>query len=117
MVALMASAVLDSACGGTGGAVAGGGGGSNHTAPASPVRLTVAVSGSGGGVVRESGRSFECWQAACAMDVPRGDHVHFTATPSTGARFVGWSGACAGLGDCDVEADMELSVVASFSML
>jgi hypothetical protein len=75
------------------------------------------VGGSGGGVVRESGRSFECWQAACAMEVPRGDRVHLTATPSTGARFDGWSGACAGLGDCDVEVDFELSVAASFSRL
>jgi Divergent InlB B-repeat domain len=104
-VVLAASAICG--CGGSGG-----GSGFNGSAP---VRLTVAVNGSGGGAVRESGGLFECRLATCAMDVPRGDHLHLTATPDVNARFDGWSGACAGIADCDVVADNDLRVSASFS--
>jgi Divergent InlB B-repeat domain len=92
-----------------------GGSGSSSLNGVAPARLTVAVNGSGGGVVRESGRLFECRLATCAMDVPRGDHLHLTATPNIDARFDGWSGACAGVADCDVVADNDLRVSASFS--
>jgi hypothetical protein len=43
-----------------------------------------------------------------------GKNVTLTATPNSGAAFVGWSGACTGTGDCVVTVDADKTVAATF---
>jgi len=53
--------------------------------------------------------------ASCAADYDQGDTVTLTASPESGSRFAGWSGACsASSGDCTVTMDAARSVVAQF---
>ena len=56
---------------------------------------TLLVATSGAGLVRAA--NGDC-RGYCTV---RGNDIHLTAVPDSGATFVGWSGACSGTGDCD----------------
>src|SRR4051794_24031047 len=66
---------------------------------AAPSTHTLSVVVSGGGSVRSSPAAIDCG-ATCTATLPDGTSLTLTATPSTGATFAGWSGACSGSGVC-----------------
>jgi hypothetical protein len=95
--------------------------------PAMP-RLTVSVEGSGSvagvhdcetGVcpsVEERERLIDCG-SDCWADLRDGEVVELRAEPASGSRFVGWSGACEGLGECAVTVDSDAHAIAHFEEL
>jgi hypothetical protein len=48
------------------------------------------------------------------MQVPPGSAVTLFAAPNAVAVFLGWSGACAGTGDCTLQMDADKWVTATF---
>jgi uncharacterized repeat protein (TIGR02543 family) len=45
-----------------------------------------------------------------------GTNVNVTATPGSGCKFKGWTGACIGTGSCSVRMDSPKNVVATFDL-
>ena len=70
------------------------------------------ISPSGGGTVSIAGRSPT--PGSVTYPFNEGAEVTITATPSSGYRFVNWSGDCTGTGPCVVTADAARSVTANF---
>jgi hypothetical protein len=52
---------------------------------------------------------------SCAEELDNGTRVALVARPAKGARFVGWSGACSGVGACTATMDAAKSVTAQFA--
>jgi len=50
----------------------------------------------------------------CELEVAEGKTVTLSATPASGFTFMGWSGACAGTGACEVTMTSAKSVTATF---
>jgi hypothetical protein len=87
----------------------GGGGGTPTTYP-----LSVSVTGQG----KVAGGGISCGDGSttCSTNVNAGTSVTLTATPSTGATFTSWGGACTGSGrTCSVTMNAAKSVTAIFS--
>lgn len=63
--------------------------------PAAPVALTVTVDGVTNGLVRSVGSALIECGTRCSAEVPTGTRVVLEATPTSNARFVAWTGACA----------------------
>jgi hypothetical protein len=79
--------------------------------------LSVTLSGSGSGSVTSSPAGINC-PAACSANFRKvGTMVTLTATPASGSRFVGWSGACSGAGTCVVTMSQAESVTATFTQV
>jgi hypothetical protein len=78
--------------------------------------LGVSTSGTGTGKVVSFPDTILCGAgaAACSVTYPSGTLVTLFPSPSTGSRFVGWSGACAGTGPCTVTMTAAKSVAARF---
>jgi hypothetical protein len=76
--------------------------------------LSVTKSGSGGGTVSSDVQPGISCGATCTYNFPSGTAVTLTATPAAGSTFIGWSGACAGTGTCQVTMDAARSVNARF---
>ena len=82
--------------------------------------LTVTGSGTGSGVVTARGGFINCSitdgtsSGICKSPFDNGAIVALTATPATGHTFVGWSGACSGLGVCTVSMTQNHTVTATF---
>ncbi len=74
--------------------------------------LEVTLAGSGAGTV--TGDGIDCGDD-CAEIYLAGTVVTLTATPGDSSRFDGWSGACAGVGDCTVTLDDAQQVTATFT--
>lgn len=74
--------------------------------------LTTSVRG--GGKVVSLEPSPDC-TATCTVDWDRGANVQLEAIPAAGKRFVRWSGACTGGGDCTVTLTKPTSVSAFFA--
>jgi hypothetical protein len=77
--------------------------------------LTVSLAGSGSGTV--SGGGINCTDDAggdCTQTYPDGTVVNLTASADSGSTFNGWSGACSGTGDCEVNMTEEKSITATF---
>jgi hypothetical protein len=76
--------------------------------------LTVSVTGSG--TVTSSPSGISC-PSTCSASFASGTQVTLTATPASGWKFSGWSGACSGTGTCSVTMNSAQSVTATFVQL
>jgi hypothetical protein len=61
-----------------------------------------------------SGGSVTCNSGACASKYVKGTSVVLTAVPASGFEFAGWTGDCAGLGNCTLTMNGARSVSAEF---
>jgi hypothetical protein len=75
--------------------------------------LDVTRSGGGSGTVTSLPARIDCG-SSCSGEFFEGITVTLTATPASGSRFAGWSGACSGTGGCAVEIGESQSVNAEF---
>jgi Divergent InlB B-repeat domain len=78
------------------------------------VPLSVSVTGSG--TVTSSPSGISC-PSSCGANFAPGTQVTLTATPASGWKFNGWSGACGGTGTCSVTMNSAQSVTATFVQL
>jgi hypothetical protein len=78
------------------------------------VMLTVNVSGTGNGSVTSTPGGVNCG-SDCSEAYSYGTVVTLTASAATGSTFTGWSGACAGTGNCLVMMDAAKNVTATFT--
>ena len=85
----------------------------NQASPTQACR-TLSVSRAGSGTGGVSGAGISC-PPACSSTYADSTTVVLTATPATGSRFAGWSGACSGSGTCSVTMAMDLAVTARFA--
>lgn len=74
--------------------------------------VTVTVSGAGS--VSGAPGGLAC-PGSCAASFAEGNTLTLTATAQAGSRFTGWSGACAGLGDCILVLTNDKTVGATFA--
>ena len=79
--------------------------------------VTVALSGSGRGTVSSAASGISCSTSngdACTAQYASTNEIVLLASPNTGSRFGGWSGACTGTGACVLAMDTARSVTARF---
>ena len=76
--------------------------------------LTVLKNGAGSGTVTSAPAGINCG-ATCSAAFAAGTGVTLTATPAVGSVFVGWGGACSGVGSCQVTMTDARSVTATFN--
>jgi hypothetical protein len=81
-----------------------------------PVNLTVTKGGTGSGTVTSSPAGIDCG-VDCSEAYAGGTVVTLTATPAAGSAFVGWSGACTGMGACMVTLTADTAVTATFNLV
>lgn len=75
--------------------------------------LWVEAMGSGMGKVTSAPAGVNWpWNRGAAF--PAGSEVTLTATPNSGSKFLGWSGACSGTAECTVTVNGRVEVRASF---
>lgn len=88
----------------------------NGGAAPTPFTLSVTTSGSGTGSVGSYPGVIACGAAggACSGNFPSGAVVVLTAVPDPGFAFTGWSGSCAGTGDCSLVMNSNMTVDAAF---
>jgi len=79
-----------------------------------PVELTVESAGTGAGTITSSPSGVSCG-FTCSASFASGTSVKLTATPGSGAKFAGWSGACSGKSTCIVDLKAAESVTAKFT--
>ena len=77
--------------------------------------LSVTRSGTGSGAVTSTPAGIDCG-ATCSADFGSGALVTLTPAPAAGSVFAGWSGACSGVGACNVTMDAARSVNAAFNL-
>jgi hypothetical protein len=82
--------------------------------PAGQFSLNISVVGSGRVTSMPGG--IDCG-ADCAENYNSGANVTLTATPGTGFRFSGWSGACSGGGACVAAMSANRTVTATFAAI
>jgi hypothetical protein len=80
------------------------------------VTAGVNETGSGSGTVTSNPGGIDCGPT-CSAPYDAGTPVALTATPATGSVFAGWSGACSGLGECDLTMDQAKAVTATFAAI
>lgn len=78
-------------------------------------RLTVTVTGPGAVSSTPSGLS--CSSGSCSAIFPAGQPISLTATPTAGAAFGAWGGACDGAGTCTVTLSAAGAVTANFHVV
>jgi hypothetical protein len=71
------------------------------------------LTGPGNGSVSGSG-GLACTSVPCDLSAQVGATVTLTAHPASGSSFVGWHGACSGVGTCTVTVTPTTSVLARF---
>jgi hypothetical protein len=76
--------------------------------------LTVAKAGAG--TVTSTSAGINCG-ADCSEVYTSGTSVTLTAVPAQGSNFIGWSGACTGMGTCTFTVTSNTSVTATFAEL
>jgi uncharacterized repeat protein (TIGR02543 family) len=103
------------ACGGTGDCVMTMNAAQNVTALFSqnPVSYSLTINTSGSGSVSSAPSGIDCG-GICSASFAANTQVTLTPTPVTGYRFLQWSSACGGTGNCVVTMDSAKSVAASF---
>jgi hypothetical protein len=77
--------------------------------------LTVEKAGTGDGSITSSPEGIDCGET-CSTDLPQDYAVTLTADPDEGSSFTGWSGACSGMGDCQLTMDAGKVVTATFEL-
>jgi hypothetical protein len=81
-----------------------------------PQTLTVTKAGTADGSVTSTPAGIDCG-TTCSASFLQGTQVTLTATPATGATFVGWGGgSCSGTGTCVVALNADTTVTATFSL-
>lgn len=103
--------------GGTSGGTSGTSGDVTPPPPPQNPKLTVTLSASGAGTVTSTPTGLTCTGATCTGTFAKGTSVSVTATPSAGAVFSGWSGACTGTAACAVKMDADVAVGADLVTL
>lgn len=83
------------------------------TPPPSEFQLTVFTVGTGSGTATSSPGGIACG-SNCVAKFQTGALVTLTAAAAAGSEFTGWSGACSGLGTCQVMMGEARSVSAGF---
>jgi hypothetical protein len=78
--------------------------------------LTVSKTGMGEGSIVSVPGGIQCG-GLCAAAFSIGSMVTLTASPTAASQFMGWSGACTGLGKCVVLMDSAQAATARFSSL
>jgi hypothetical protein len=76
--------------------------------------LTVAMGGNGSGTVTSEPAGISCMTVTCTHSFTAGLPVILSPTPGIGSLFAGWSGACAGTGNCSLTMDSNRQVTANF---
>ena len=79
-----------------------------------PTTFNLNISKSGPGTVVSTPAGIDCG-LTCSAGFESDSSVSLTATPAEGYRFSGWSGACAGSGQCVVKVNATKIVIAMFS--
>jgi subtilase family serine protease len=102
------------ACSGVGNCVVTMNAAQSVTATFAQTQYTLNVSVAGNGTVTSSPGAISC-PSVCTMNYASGAAVMLTATPTGGATFNGWGGACSGNGSCQVTMTSLESVTAMFS--
>jgi hypothetical protein len=102
------------ACSGVGNCVVTMNAAQSVTATFAQTQYTLNVSVAGNGAVTSSPPGINC-PSVCTMNYASGTSVMLTATPTGGASFNGWGGACSGNGSCLVSVTSLESVTAMFS--
>jgi pectate lyase len=82
------------------------------SSPSNPM-LVVNKAGTGVGSVTSDPAGIDCGNT-CAASFAASTVVTLTATPDAYSTFTGWSGDCAGTGDCVVTMDTAKNVTATF---
>jgi hypothetical protein len=83
---------------------------------AATVSLAVSVGGTGTGTVTTLGSGQIHCPSVCSHSFPVGSRVTLSATPTSGSRFTGWSGAgCSGTTACSVTLTATSSIGATFT--
>jgi len=101
-------------CSGVGNCVVTMNGAQSVTATFAQTQYTLNVSVAGNGTVTSPPPGISC-PSVCTMNYASGTAVTLTATPSGGATFSGWGGACSGNGSCMVTMNSLENVTAIFS--
>lgn len=101
-------------CAGTGTCVVSVTAATSVTATFAVQQFTLSVAKNGGSTGTVTGTGISCG-ATCSNVYNYGASVTLTATPSSGAVFAGWSGACVGTGTCTVSMVVARSVTATFN--
>jgi hypothetical protein len=83
--------------------------------PQFALSLSVGGSGSATGTVEMTTPADVSCSSTCTEELDNGTRVELVARPAKGARFVGWTGACTGVGPCTPSMDAAKSVTASFA--
>jgi uncharacterized repeat protein (TIGR02543 family) len=82
-----------------------------------PRQLKVTKEGKGGGTVSSQPAGIDCGNT-CSAWFPAQTKVVLTASPSSGSKFVRWSGACSGTNStCNVTMSQARNVTATFSLV
>jgi hypothetical protein len=84
--------------------------------PKPKLKLAVTKSGAGSGTVTSSPGGINCG-GDCEEEYPEGEVVALTPTPSSGSKFVEWTGACTGAGACNVTMSAAETVNAQFATI
>ena len=77
--------------------------------------LSYSKTGSGSGSVTSSHEGINACSLPCNSGYESGAIVTLTATSASRSRFLGWSGACTGIGTCVVTMDGAKNVTANFT--
>jgi hypothetical protein len=78
--------------------------------------LSVSKTGTGAGTVTSSLAPINCG-TTCNAIYPYNTALTLTAAPDPGVTFMGWSGACSGIGACALTINGPLAVTAQFDIL
>jgi N-acetylneuraminic acid mutarotase len=80
-----------------------------------PPRLRLGKEGSGAGTVSSTPAGIDCG-AGCLAEFAFNQPVTLTASAAVSSTFGGWSGACSGMGSCEVSMDADQVVSATFAL-
>jgi hypothetical protein len=86
----------------------------NYTPTPASYPVSVSKAGMGMGTISSYPAGINCG-TGCSANYTSGTQVTLTATADSGSTFAGWSGACAGTGNCTLMVDAAKSVTATFN--